>query len=54
MAKKFNQKFRTLLYTPVSPQAGVRVDKKDINYGIEDNRGNKSAIKVNLKGVKSV
>lgn len=54
MKKKFNKKIADLLYTPIEPQAGVRVDKRDISYGVEDQRGNKSSVKVNLKGIRQV
>lgn len=54
MRKKFNKKIGDLLYTPVEKQAGVRVQQRDINYGVEDQRGEKSRVKVNLKEIKSL
>ena len=52
MRKKFNKKIGDLLYTPVEKQAGVRVQQRNINYGVENQRGEKSTIKVNLKEIK--
>lgn len=52
--KRFHGKIEQLMYSPLSPQAGVRVQKKDISYGMVDKNFNPSDIKVDLKKVNKI
>lgn len=52
--KRFSGRIAQLLYSPLSQQAGVRVQKKDISYGVTDKSFNPSDIKVDLKKVNKI
>lgn len=52
--KRFSGRIAQLLYSPLSQQAGVRVQKKDISYGVTDKSFNPSDIRVDLKKVNKI